>query len=128
MKIDKELVREIKKAQGDGEREARFAFWHDVQAARDLMGDRSFGGDSRINSCLRQYGRAATAVVIASTLFQRQERIDRWGLSWALKILELWTNRGPSFVERAAINDWFYHPTKICDYADFFIRLTTEEE
>lgn len=128
MKLDRELAREITKAQGDGSREARFAFWHDVQAARSLMGDRSFEGPSRINECLRRYGRAATAVVIASTLHQRKDRIDGWGFKWALKVLELWSNRGPSFVERAAIDDWFFHPTKICDYADSFIRDTTEED
>ena len=127
MKLDQELAKEIRKAQGDGGRDAKFSLWHEVQGARDLMGDRSIEGESRVNECLRRYGRAVTAIVIASTLYRRQERLDNWGLSWSLQVLELWTNRGPSFVERAAIDDWFYHPTRICDHAESFIRITTEE-
>lgn len=127
MKLDNELAREIKKAQGDGSREARFSLWNEVQDARDLMGDEAFEGPSRLNECLGRYGRAVTALVVASTLFQRKERIDRWGLAWALEVLKLWTNRGPSFVERAAIDDWFFHPTRICEYAASFIRCTTGE-
>ena len=69
-----------------------------------------------------------TALVIASTLYQRRERLDNWGLLWARAVLELWTNRGRTFVERACIDDWFYHPTKICEYAGSFIRVTTEED
>ena len=127
MKLDRELAREIKKAQGDGSREARFALWEKVQGARDLMCDRAFEGPSRFNECLRLYGRAVTALVVASTLSQRRERLDNWGLTWALAVLELWTNRGRTFEERACIDDWFYHPTKICEYAGSFIRVTTEE-
>ena len=128
MKLDRELAREIKKAQGDGSREARFTLWNDVQDARDLMGDEAYEGPSRLNESLHRYGRAVTALVIASTLYQRRERLDNWGLLWARAVLELWTNRGRTFVERACIDDWFYHPTKICEYAGSFIRVTTEEE
>lgn len=128
MKLDRELAREIKKAQGDGSREARFALWNDVQDARDLMGDEAFEGPSRLNESLHRYGRAVTAIVIASTLSRRRERLDNWGLTWALAVLALWTNRGHTFEERACIDDWFYHPTKICEYAGSFIRVTTEED
>lgn len=126
MKLDRTLIKELKAAQGDGSREAMFCLWNDVQDARDLMGDEAYDGPSRLNACLGEYGRAVTAIVVASTLFQRRERIDNWGLSWAMEVLKLWTNRGPSFVERAAINDWFYHPTRICEYAASFLRVTTE--
>ena len=128
MTLDRELAKEIKKAQGDGSREARFSLWRTVQDAQDLMSDESFNGPSRVNESLGCYGRVATALVIASTLYTRSERIDGWGLSWANAVLSLWTNRGPSFVERASIDDWFYHPTRICEYAASFIRITTEEE
>lgn len=127
MKLDRELAREIIKAQGDGGRDARFALWNDVQDAQDLMSDEAFEGPSRLNESLGKFGRAATALVIASTLYQRRERLDNWELPWALSVLELWTNRGRTFVERACIDDWFYHPTKICEYARSFIRVTTEE-
>lgn len=128
MKLDRELIREIRTTQGDGSREARFSLWNDIQDARDLLGDEAFEGPSRLNESLRLYGRAVTAIVVASTLWVRRERLDDWGLRWAMEVLALWTNRGPSFVERAAINDWFYHPTRICEYSGAFIRITTEEE
>ena len=49
MKLDRELAKEIRKAQGDGSREARFTLWNDVQDARDLMGDEAYEGPSRLN-------------------------------------------------------------------------------
>lgn len=127
MMLDRELVKEIKRAQGDGSREAKFDLWHDIQDARDLMEGTEYDGPSRVNASLSKYGRAVTAIVIASTLYTRRERLDRWGLQWANEVLKLWTNRGPSFVTAACLHDERYHPTRICDHAAAFIRLTTEE-
>lgn len=121
--LDRDFVKDLQKANGDGSREAKFELWNDVCDARDLMSDPE--AEYRLNTCLSKYGRAVTAFVIASTLFHRRERLGGWGLLWAQEVLKHWTNRSPSFVQRACIDDWFYHPTKICDYSSAFIRITS---
>lgn len=124
MKLDSTLAREVKALNGDGSREARFETLRRVEAAKkDLSSPRVRDG---FNEALRLHGRAITAVCVAATLYTRRERIDRWGLGWALAILDLWTNRGRTFVDRANIDDGL-HPTRICEYAGELIRLTTEE-
>ena len=124
MKLDSTFAKEVKALNGDGSREARFAALRRIEAARkDLSSPevREGFGDS-----LRLHGRAITAVCVAATLYSRRERIDRWGLGWALAGLDLWTNKGRTFIDRANIDDGL-HPTRICEYAGELIRLTTEE-
>ena len=124
MKIDRTLAKEIKILNGDGSRDARFETWHRVEAARNELS--STDAARNFNECLKKYGRAVVALCVASTIYERRERLDDWGIRWSTSILGLWTNRGPSFRERAAINDGL-HPTRICEYAGDFIQLTTEE-
>jgi len=127
MKLDKELAREIKKqAKGDGSREAKFAFLKKVRGASEMMScpDVMYG---KFDEALKTYGRVPVAVCVAVTLYKRRERLDRWKLSWALAVLALWTNRVEDNLWSAYINDGI-HPTRICEYAGSFVRLTTEEE
>ena len=124
MKLDRTLAREIKALNGDGTREARFDTLRKVRAAnKDLS--RPEVRDS-FNDCLKAHGRAITALCVASTLYRRRERLDGWGLLWARAVLDLWTNKTPPSVDAATIDDGL-HPTRICEYAGQFIRLTTEE-
>ena len=122
--IDRELAKEIKAVNGDGSREARFAALRRVQAARKDLSTTDVR--ARFSECLRTHGRAITAICVASTLYTRRERLEGWGLSWAMSVLSEWTNRRPSFIDAAAIDDGL-HPTRICEYAGSLIRVTTEE-
>lgn len=123
MRLDRELAREIKALNGDGTREARFETLRRVKAAQADLSTTKVR-DS-FTDCLREHGRAVTAICVASTLYERRERLESWGIPWAIAVLDLWANRGPSFIERAAIRDGL-HPTRICEYAGEFIELTTE--
>lgn len=122
--LDRTLEKEIKRLNGDGSREARF---DTIKKLRAAMNDLSTPKVMyTFNDCLRAHGRAAVSVCVAATLYERRERIDRWGLSWAKAVLALWTNRTPSMVESICIRDQL-HPTRICDYANSLIKLTTQE-
>ena len=125
MKIDRELVSEIKKeANGDGSREARFAFLKRLRATREALSNPTV--TTEFHKLLNEHGRVPVAICVASTLYARSERIDRWGLRWAMEVLKLWSNRPPSYISCGLIDDGL-HPTRICEYAGSFIRLTTEE-
>lgn len=125
MKLDGTLAKEIMKLNGNGSRESRFETLRLIQAAQRDLSKPDIR--DRFTECLREHGRAVVAICVAVTLYTRKERIDNWGLLWALKVLDLWKNRGPQFIDRANITDGL-HPTRICEYAGEFIRLTTEEE
>ena len=118
MKLDGDFVREVrKKANGDGSREARFAFIKEVKEARKKLSTpevrRTFG------ECIKEYGRVPVAICVGATIIERTVR-------WATSVLELWTNKPYSGIAFAHINDNL-HPTRIEEYAGEFIRLTTEE-
>lgn len=122
--LDRTLEKEIKRLIGDGSREARFDTIKKLRAAmNDLSTPKVM---DTFNDCLRAHGRAAVSVCVAATLYERRERLDRWGLIWANEVLALWTNRTPSMVESICIRDQL-HPTRICDYANSLIKLTTQE-
>ena len=80
------------------------------------------------NGILGRHGRAVVAVAVACTLRNRWERLEGWGIEWALAVLDLlpfvWTQGN---MDRATIRDTVLHPTAICDYAGDFIRLTSED-
>lgn len=124
MTLDRELSRELRALNGDGSREARFGTWRRVEAARKDLSSPEVR--ESFNECLRRHGRAVVSLCVAATLYTKRERLDGWCLSWALAVLDLWQNRGPSFIERAVIDDGL-HPTRICEYAGELIRVTTEE-
>ncbi len=124
MKIDREPAKEIKAANGDGSREAKVALVQRVRAAnKDLSTPTVTTG---FNDAIKKHGRVPVALCIAGTLYARRERLDRWGFAWAEEVLKLWTNRPPSYIQIATINDGL-HPTRICEYAGSFVRAVIEE-
>ena len=125
MKIDSTLAREIKAANGDGGREAKFSLLRRVKDANAALS--TPGVRTNFNTAIKECGRVPVALCVAATLYARKERIDKWGLSWAMEVLKLWTNRPSSYIEIANIDDGL-HPTRICEYAGSFIRLLTEED
>ena len=125
MILDKTLAKEIKKtANGDGSREARFAFLKIAkEAAKELS---TINAAEVYGQVLKKYGRAVTALCTAATIAEKKDRLDRHTVEWARDVLKLWTNR-PSDTAFIAFNDGL-HPTRIEEYAGSFIRLTTEDE
>ena len=125
MKLDRTFVREIKKiANGNGSREARFAFLNPAkEAARKLSTPnvmREFDG------ILREYGRATVGLCVAVTVWERRDRLESRTVRWAIEVLELWTNRPPD--TRCLYIGDNLHPSRIEEYAGSFIKLTTEED
>jgi len=126
MALDRTLVKEIKAANGDGSREAKFALLHKIDAAAKDMSTPEIR--ERFSEMLVRHGRAVTAICIAATLWIRRERLDDWQIPWAMEVLEHWTTKPKSEtgIDRAYIDDQI-HPTRICEYATSFIKCTTED-
>ena len=123
MKLDRTLAKEIKAANGDGGREAKFSLLRKIDEARKDMSTPEVM--TQFNDMPRKHGRAVTAICVAATLWSRRDRLDGWRLKWAAEVLDLWTTKPPSGVSRAVIDDGL-HPTRICEYAAGFINFTTE--
>ena len=125
--LDRTLAKEIKAANGDESREAKFALLHKIhKAVKDMsMPDIA----ERFDEMPARHGRAVTAICIAATLWMRKERLELggWELMWATKVLELWTTKPKSEtgVGHACIDDQL-HPTRILEYAASFMECTTE--
>lgn len=124
MKLDRTFAREIKKtANGDGSREARFAF---LNRAREATRKLSTPNVMReFDDILREYGRATVGLCVAVTVWERRRKLERRTVQWAMAVLELWTNRPVDIL-------WLYisdnlHASRIEEYAGSLIRFTTDE-
>lgn len=123
MKLDQTFAREIKKANGDGSREAKFALLKTIREANKAL---STPGVMRsYDDCIKQFGRVPVAICTAVTIYDRRDRLSDGPIRWANEILKLWTNR-PNDLHCAYIEDGL-HPTRIEEYAGSLIRLTTDD-
>ena len=122
MKLDSTLVREIRAANGDGGQDAKFALLHKIDDAQREMSTPKVR--TEFNEILRRHGRAVTAICVAATLVSRKERLNNWNVQWAEAVLNLWSTKPASGIDRATIDDGL-HPSRICEYAGPFIKLTT---
>lgn len=124
MKLDMYFAREVEKtANGDGSREARFAFLTPArEAARKLSTPNVM---QEFDNTIREYGRATVGLCVAVTIWERRNRLERRTVRWAEETLKLWTNR-PHDTLCLVINDGL-HPSRIEEYAGSFIKLTTLE-
>ena len=122
MKLDQTFAREIKKANGDGSREAKFAILNPAKAASHEMSTpdvmRNFP------TILKKYGRVAVGLCVAATILDRADRLGPASVRWAREVMNLWTNR-PSDPNCVLIADNL-HPTRIEEYAGSLIELTTD--
>jgi len=123
MKLDKTFVCEVRKAAGDGSREAKFKLIRRVTEACSALSSPEVR--TNFNSVLRTYGRVPVAICVAATLEARKERLDYWGLEWAREVLALLPGWTPGNKERAHIEDGI-HPTAICHYARDLIKFTMD--
>lgn len=125
MKLDRTFSREIAKiANGDGSREAKFAF---LKTAKEVKRTLSTIEAPRLfTECLKKYGRVPVAVCVAETVIDRRDRLDWVSYCWALEVLKLYTN-APCDKGCLIIEDGL-HPTRIEEYAGSFMRVTAEEK
>lgn len=125
MKLDSSFSREITKiANGDGSREAMFAFKKTTQQTSLALSNTKVA--TLFNDCIKTYGRVPVAICTAITVYARRDRLSTNMLTWALEVLKLWTNR-PGSTDYAIINDGI-HPTRIAKYAGAFIQVTTVDK
>lgn len=121
--IDECFAREIKKiANGDGSREAKFAFCEKARAAaRELSCT-----DVKEKFCdvMKKYGRVAVGLCVAETILDRADWLSDKSVEWAREVWDLWTNRPPN--PGLYIRDNL-HFSRIeePDYAGNFIKLTS---
>lgn len=124
MKLDRTFVREIKIiANGDGSREARFAFLTLAKEAAQKLSTPKVMRE--FDNILREYGRVAVGLCVAITIREHRDRLESRTVRWAMEVLKLWTNKPPNIC-CLCINDNL-NPTRIEEYAGSFIRLTIEE-
>lgn len=74
MKADRELKREIKRANGDGSRDAKFELIRRVKAACAAMSTTKVAGE--FYEILHEHGRVPVALCVAATIYARRERLD----------------------------------------------------
>ena len=128
MKLDRTFSREFAKiANGDGSREAKFAFKKKAESVAKMLSD--VKAPSLFDEAVKTYGRAAVAASLAVTVIERDRgdpgRLDPVSLAWAHEVFGLWKNRTPSILFYV-INDGL-HPMKIDEYAGSFIRSLSVE-
>lgn len=122
--IDKCFAQEIKKiANGDGSREAKFAFLEKARAAaRELSCPEvkeKFGG------AIKKYGRVVVGICVAATILARSDYLSERAVWWAQDVMWLWTNR-PAEIDDVTIRDnLHYSRIEESDYAGSFIKLTS---
>lgn len=122
MKLDRTFAREIEKtSNGDGSRDARFAFLKPARAAAKELSNTN--APYIFTDVLKTYGRPTVAICVAVTVLNRQDRMERRTCDWAREVLKLWSNR-PNSINSVIIDDGL-HPTRIEEYAGPLIRLTT---
>lgn len=120
--LDRTLAGEIGSFVGN-DRQSRIDASLKLQAAAE---DIAKNGRDNINECVKRHGRAAVAVCIAETLYERADRIGRWGYFWTYDVLGMLAGWTQGLRHRAYINDEQNHPTMICAYAKPLIDLWSE--
>ena len=121
MKIDKSLAKEIKAANGDGSREAKFDLLVKVRSANLDLSRSSVM--SEFNQILCRHGRVPVAICLGATILARRDRLSHDTVAWANDVVSCWTNRPPSLT--SAVIDDGLHPSRIEEYAGSFISCTT---
>ena len=124
MKPNLSVSREILKiANGDGSREAKFAFKDKLEGVSKMLSCTE--APDLFNECLKIRGRVPVAICVAATISEKNHDMPREMLEWAREILKLWTNRSyaAEFTYSAFINDGL-HTLRIIEYARLFIKAT----
>ena len=121
MKLERTLAREIETACGTTEEE-KFAFARKADAvAKELS---TTNARQIFPVIFKRHSRAAVAICVAATILIRRDHLAHTSVEWAQEVMKHYTNRISS-LGRFYIRDEL-HPSRIEEYAGFFIRLTTE--
>ena len=120
MKLDTSFARDLKKINGDGTRDAKFAFLRPAQNAAKEMSNPAV--INNFGSIVKMYGRTTVAICTAATALERADRLNPETVEWAREVIALWTNR-PADLGTVLIADGL-HPTRIEQYAGALINAT----
>ena len=123
MKLDTSFVRELRKINGDGTRDAKFAFLRPAQSTAKEMSNPDV--INNFGNIVKEHGRTAAAVCVAATAIERADRLNPETVEWAREVIKLWTNR-PADLGTVLIADGL-HPTRIEQYAGALINATIAE-
>ena len=123
MKLDTSFARELKKINGDGTRDAKFAFLRTAQAAAKEMSNPDV--INNFNGIVKTHGQTTVAVCVAATAIERADRLNPVTVQWAREVIALWSNR-PADLGTVLIADGL-HPTRIEQYAGTLINATIAE-
>lgn len=122
MKLEKCFEGEVKKINGDGSREKKFAI---LKAARAAARELSVVNVRTVYpECIKKYGRVIVEICTAATIISVRDRLSYDTVQWAEEVLKLWTTR-PADISSVVIRDGL-HPTRIEEYAAELIRLTID--
>ena len=121
--IDECFAREIKKiANGDGSREAKFAFLEKARAAARELSCPDV--KEKFYEVMKKYGRVAVGLCVAATILDRSERLSTKSVEWACEVWSKWTNR-PPHPGIEIIDNLHFSRIEEPDYAGKFIKLTS---
>lgn len=123
MTADRELVREIRRANGDGTRAAGLELLRKVKAAKADLSSQDVR--ERFDDVLKKHGRVPVAICVGVTAVLRADDLNRWIVDWGRDVLQQWMYR-PFDLTVALIEDNL-HPSRIEEYAGGFVRATTDE-
>lgn len=124
VKLDRTFANEIKKqANGDGSREAKFAYRAKVKEVSGMLSTTKV--EEIFDECIKKHGRVPVAICVAATIIERRDRVQSRAYMWAKEVMKLYVNAPPD-KSYACIDDGL-HPTRIEDYARSLMQLTTEE-
>lgn len=122
--IDECFAREIRKtANGDGSREAKFAF---CKKAREAANELSCPDvKEKFDYVMKKYGRVVVGICVAATILDRADWLSDKSVEWARDVWNKWINRPPN--PGVVIRDNL-HFSRIeePDYAGRFIKLTSK--
>ena len=120
--LDRELKKEIRRANGDFSRAAKLELLQKVRAAKadlsrpDVM--------ERFDTILSQHGRVPVAICVGVTAVLRAPDLSHWIVDWGREVLQQWATR-PYDLSVALIEDNLA-PSRLEEYAGPFVRLASE--
>lgn len=122
--IDESFAREIRKiANGDGSREAKFAFCEKARAAARELSCPDV--KEKFNNVMKKYGRVVVGVCVARSILDRAEWLSGKSVAWAQDVWDKWTNHPPNPGVEIRDNLHFSRIEEP-DYAGNFIKFTSK--
>lgn len=119
--LDRELVKEIKKANGNGNIEARFRLLRKIRKTSEYLSNVHSKQD--FDRAFMIYGRVPVSICIAVTAVLQKDEQAEWIVDWGYNVLLYWNNR-PRDISVALIRNMSYFSLEL--YSCSFVETTIE--